>query len=297
MSGADSSRPTHVETKGRRGFFRVDSDRKILEWDPGMQELTGYSAEEVIGMPCVVGIRCSACLSGCGVFENGEVEDVPLVLFDRDGQEVRVHKSGKVVRDDQGEIIQAVETVTLQSMQRSALDDHLDRLLGSLGRLWIQADSHFEIISLSAEIAEMTGIPEHRFLGMGLEDLFGSELFGRESFFRREIASGQHREDFAARLPGATGTRIPVRLAAGRLADETNPARYFLLLRGQKETGNEAGSPETDKWRIRRSPAEDSEAQHILEALREAGFHRATAAEHLGMSRTTLWRKMNRYEL
>jgi transcriptional regulator with GAF, ATPase, and Fis domain len=45
------------------------------------------------------------------------------------------------------------------------------------------------------------------------------------------------------------------------------------------------------------SPTEMSEAEKILEELEAARYHRGLAAERLGMSRTTLWRKMKQYRL
>ena len=45
------------------------------------------------------------------------------------------------------------------------------------------------------------------------------------------------------------------------------------------------------------SPTEMSEAERILAELEAARYHRSLAAERLGMSRTTLWRKMKQYRL
>ena len=49
--------------------------------------------------------------------------------------------------------------------------------------------------------------------------------------------------------------------------------------------------------RVDLSPAEALEADDILAALRRARFRKAAAAEILGVSRTTLWRKMKQYGL
>jgi PAS domain S-box-containing protein len=44
-------------------------------------------------------------------------------------------------------------------------------------------------------------------------------------------------------------------------------------------------------------PEEESEHQRILDALRKSGSHRGQAAKALGMERTTLWRKMKKYNI
>jgi transcriptional regulator of acetoin/glycerol metabolism len=43
--------------------------------------------------------------------------------------------------------------------------------------------------------------------------------------------------------------------------------------------------------------AEHAEAERILSALRQAGFRKGKAAEALGMSRTTFWRKLKLHRL
>ena len=67
---------------------------------------------------------------------------------------------------------------------------------------------------------------------------------------------------------------------------------------------SETASPMTELPVARRSlaerglsPTEMSEAENILAELESARFHRGLAAERLGMSRTTLWRKMKQYRL
>lgn len=69
-------------------------------------------------------------------------------------------------------------------------------------------------------------------------------------------------------------------------------------------TGSAGGRPVEDAPISRRdlsgrglSPSEISEAEKILAELEAARYHRGLAAERLGMSRTTLWRKMKEYRL
>ena len=44
-------------------------------------------------------------------------------------------------------------------------------------------------------------------------------------------------------------------------------------------------------------PEEPSEGSRIAAVLRDQKYNRTRAAEALGMSRTTLWRKMKKYGL
>jgi transcriptional regulator with PAS, ATPase and Fis domain len=44
-------------------------------------------------------------------------------------------------------------------------------------------------------------------------------------------------------------------------------------------------------------PLESAEIGSIIEALREYGGNRRKTAAHLGINKTTLWRKMKKYEL
>jgi transcriptional regulator of acetoin/glycerol metabolism len=62
----------------------------------------------------------------------------------------------------------------------------------------------------------------------------------------------------------------------------------------EDQTGYGAEDPLS---RLGLSPSERSEAERILRELEAARYHRGLAAERLGMSRTTLWRKMKQYRL
>ncbi|GIW97199.1 MAG: sigma-54-dependent Fis family transcriptional regulator [Pirellulaceae bacterium] len=46
-----------------------------------------------------------------------------------------------------------------------------------------------------------------------------------------------------------------------------------------------------------RTPAEEAERQRIVSALQKSGWNRTRAARQLGISRVTLWKKMNRYAI
>jgi PAS domain S-box-containing protein len=92
-------------------YFRVDADRNLVEVSPAMERVTGFAPDEVLGRSCLTLHRCQECLKGCGVFEHRSVIDRELELFRKDGTSVRVRKSGKLLRDEHGEITGALEVV------------------------------------------------------------------------------------------------------------------------------------------------------------------------------------------
>ena len=55
------------------------------------------------------------------------------------------------------------------------------------------------------------------------------------------------------------------------------------------------GTQDHPPERYRKNTAPEHERAAIARALTEAGGARTTAAERLGMSRTTMWRKMKQY--
>jgi len=79
----------------------------------------------------------------------------------------------------------------------------------------------------------------------------------------------------------------------------------FILCHGRViETGHlprellENGPPkESNGTRPAAGPLENAEIVSIIEALREHGGNRRKTAAHLGINKTTLWRKMKKYEL
>ena len=96
------------------GIYVVDRDRKIIFWNRGAEEITGYSAEEVMGK------RCSDDILN-HIDENGVLlcrNSCPLVETLNTGQDIRAkvypfHKNGRrfpvqthigPIRNDKGEI-------------------------------------------------------------------------------------------------------------------------------------------------------------------------------------------------
>ena len=243
----DATRLTTLEQLSGLAWFEVDSQRRLTSWSPGAARLTGYSADEVKGLPCVVGVRCEACLSGCGVFELGAVQSVPLTLHHKDGRLLPVAKSGHTLVDDAGAILGAVEVLLPRGGETDVVapslcgDEQTDRLFHALGRYAILADDTGRILRISPRLVARLGLAPETVGGLGLADVLGHELFGDDSAFRRAVIGGHRREGWAVVLHATDGSAVPMSVSAGRVAPvDGGRSQVFVMLRPDRgEDGEE----------------------------------------------------------
>lgn len=76
------------------GFFRVDAARTLVAVSPQMERITGFSAADVLGKPCLTLLRCRECLKGCAVFRFGRVRGATVVLYRAVGSEAVAARLG-----------------------------------------------------------------------------------------------------------------------------------------------------------------------------------------------------------
>ena len=100
------------------GLIVVDPGGKIVSVNPAAEKLTGYTAEELVGQSCRI-LGCTGCkIKGegigeewCGLFGRGEVRTKQCTIKDRDRKFIHIVKSAKVLKDESGRVIGAVETL------------------------------------------------------------------------------------------------------------------------------------------------------------------------------------------
>ena len=102
---------TTIARRADLPYFRVDANRDVVEMSPALEQLTGFSADDIVGRSCLRVHRCAECLAGCGVFDNGEVADKELEIYRADGSTLRVSKSGRAFFDEDGHVVGAIEVV------------------------------------------------------------------------------------------------------------------------------------------------------------------------------------------
>ena len=141
------------------GVYFVDRERKILYWNKGAEQLTGYSASEVVGHFCfdnilmhVTANGCSLCLNGCPLDQtimDGQRRESEVFLRHKLGHRVPISVRVAPVADSQGNIVGAVEVFTDISAKK-----HIERRVGELE----------ELVFLDA----LTGVPNRRYIELGV---------------------------------------------------------------------------------------------------------------------------------
>lgn len=102
------------------GIYFVDRDRVVTYWNKGAERITGYSAERTVGRACrdnllnhVTANGVQLCLNQCplaAVMEDGNPREAEVYLHHADGYRVPVVIRASALRDNEGNIIGAIET-------------------------------------------------------------------------------------------------------------------------------------------------------------------------------------------
>ena len=148
------------------GVMIVSPEGIIVSVNRGFEEITGYSREEILGKSCET-LNCNSCkivrnedgCHWCLMFKTGELRKQKCLLVRKDGRAVHVVKNASVLKDRQGNVIGAVETMTDVSdlidketqieTYRRELDEE-DRFHGMIG-VSPPMQQVFELISNAAK--------------------------------------------------------------------------------------------------------------------------------------------------
>jgi PAS domain S-box-containing protein len=101
------------------GLMVVDKDGNILFFNRSAEEITGYRSKEVIGRQCTI-LDTDTCAiitdagkeKKCSLFELGRVTKKKCRIKTKDGRTVHLLKNAVVLKNNEGEMIGAVEVMT-----------------------------------------------------------------------------------------------------------------------------------------------------------------------------------------
>jgi len=131
------------------GLYFVDRDRVITYWNKAAEQISGFSAAEVVGRSCsdnilthVDGSGRSLCLGLCPLAQSiadGKFREAEVYMHHKDGHRIPVSVRISVLRDEGGRILGGIELFTdisnhkanalrLQELEKLALLDNLTQL-------------------------------------------------------------------------------------------------------------------------------------------------------------------------
>ncbi len=100
------------------GVVVVNPSGRIVAVNPAAEQLTGYTAAELVGRSCRV-LDCTGCKiigkgegrKWCGLFAAGGVKAKRCTITNKDHRTVTIVKNASVLKDENGNLIGAVETL------------------------------------------------------------------------------------------------------------------------------------------------------------------------------------------
>jgi len=103
----------------RDGIMIVNTQGAIVSVNRAFETITGYDREELIGQPCTV-LDCNICKQAlskdghhwCTLFENGSINKRKCTIMTKGRIPIHALKNASILKDNSGNIIGAVETVT-----------------------------------------------------------------------------------------------------------------------------------------------------------------------------------------
>jgi len=101
------------------GIMIVDKGGTIVSVNRALETITGYSRDEMLGKPCTI-LNCDLCevvlekegKDWCALFRIGHLDRRECTFRRKNGDFIHVLKNASLLRDAEGEVIGAVETVT-----------------------------------------------------------------------------------------------------------------------------------------------------------------------------------------
>lgn len=175
----------------------ISKEGRILSVNRSFEEMTGFSAEDVSGQPCTL-LACQACEMAinntgdgwCKLFEpdQPEMRRCRCTIRKKDGTFLPALKNASVLRDEDGAVLGAVETLTDLSEI-----DRLDRKVEILSRQLDENIGFGGIIGSSDEMKAVFAIIEKAALSDAPIIIFGESGTGKELVARAIHEQGKRK--------------------------------------------------------------------------------------------------------
>jgi two-component system response regulator HydG len=178
------------------GLMVVSPDGTILMFNQAFEKIMGYSREELIGRSCTL-LHCDTCLTArsggknqwCELFEQEAATRKPCLFMRKDGSYVHVLKNAAILRDEAGQVLGAVETLT----DISELDQR-DEKIKQLSKLIDTAESFQGMVGQSPRIQQVFELTQKAAQSEAPVIIYGESGTGKELVAHAIHSLGPRRE-------------------------------------------------------------------------------------------------------
>ena len=145
------------------GVYITDDQRRIIYWNRGAEQITGFTADEVLGRPCSDSILthvdedgCCLCQGNCplaAVMADGRSREATVYLHHKEGHRLPVSVRVQPIRDASGEVVGAAEVFSdvsniqhlEEQVRRLERQAYVDPLTGLVNRRYASEVLHNKI--------------------------------------------------------------------------------------------------------------------------------------------------------
>lgn len=178
------------------GLAVIGPDGAILMVNQALEKMTGYSREELIGNSCAL-FNCDTCEIArstgkgkwCSLFDRGYLTNKRCLLMRKDGSYFVALKNASVLKDIDGQLIGAVETLT----DISEIDKR-DQQIEQLSKLLVSEKGFHGIIGESMVMQRVFEIIEKAAQSDAPVIVYGDSGTGKELVARAIHQLGRRRE-------------------------------------------------------------------------------------------------------
>ncbi|PIP42911.1 MAG: hypothetical protein COX17_09935, partial [Deltaproteobacteria bacterium CG23_combo_of_CG06-09_8_20_14_all_60_8] len=201
------------------GVFAVDHDMRITAFNSAAEKITGWSRDEVTGIPCSEVLHSSICGDACVLaqcVECGMAMTASRTIFikGKDGETIPINISAAPLTDPDGKIIGGVETfrdVTDHIQQEMIFESVADGVF-TVNRNW-------KITSFNYAAEQITGWSRENAIGRSCSEVFHSSICGDSCAIAQSMYSGKPVANRSIFIHNLEGKRLPISISAAPLLD------------------------------------------------------------------------------
>ncbi|MDH5523730.1 MAG: sigma 54-interacting transcriptional regulator [Desulfobulbaceae bacterium] len=200
------------------GVFTVDKNFRITSFNKSAEQITGWTAKEVVGARCRDIFHSSICGDTCilaqSVKNGTPISSQSIFITNKSGHTIPINISAAPLTAPDGAVIGGVETFRdLTSVMTK------DLVLESIADGVFTVDRNWRITSFNRAAEQITGWKQEDALGMSCANVFHSSICGENCAIAQSLYSGKPVPTRSIFIHDIDGQKIPISISAAPLLD------------------------------------------------------------------------------